>query len=438
MKAGIVSLGCAKNQVDTEEMLYFLKLDGIEQTEDFFDADILIVNTCGFIESAKEQSIETILNLAEYKITGKCELLCVTGCLSQRYATELSEEMPEIDLIIGVSQYDILPKLIKQFMQNKNKTVDTERRVQEKAQGRVLLTPPYSSYIRIAEGCNNRCSYCAIPLIRGNCVSRNEEDILSEMRSLAQKGVKEQILIAQDTTIYGRDLKNNASLAQLLDKAANIDGITWIRVLYCYPDETTKELIDIMAKHKNICKYLDLPLQHASPKMLKLMNRRGSIEHIKDILNYARDKGFTLRTTFIVGFPEETEEDFEQLLSFVKEMRFDRLGAFTYSREEDTPSYDMENQVPESIKQERLDKLMRLQQEISLENNLKRIGQTLKVLVVGKDGDYYTARSEFEAPDVDGIVYLKSSENLREGQFIKATIFKADTYDLYAESAGEA
>ncbi|MGI6215861.1 MAG: 30S ribosomal protein S12 methylthiotransferase RimO [Christensenellales bacterium] len=436
MKAGIVSLGCAKNQVDTEEMLYFLKLDGIEQTDDFNSADILIVNTCGFIDSAKEQSIDTILSLAEYKLTGNCQMLAVTGCLSQRYAKEIAEEMPEIDLIIGVSQYDILPKLIRQFMQDKTKSVHTKRRVQEKAKGRVLLTPPYTAYVRIAEGCSNRCSYCAIPLIRGNCVSRDENDILEEMARLAQNGVKEQILVAQDTTMYGRD-KGKNSLAELLEKASKIDKINWIRVLYCYPDETSKELIDVMAEHKNICKYLDLPLQHASCKMLKLMNRRGSIEHITEILNYARSLGFVLRTTFIVGFPGETEQDFDELMQFAREMRFDRLGAFTYSREENTASYDMPNQIPEKIKQQRLDELMRLQQQISLENNLKRVGRTEKALIIGQSGNYFTARSQFEAPDVDGIIYVSSPVKLSEGQFINAKIVKADTYDLYAESAGE-
>ncbi len=436
MKVGIVSLGCAKNQVDTEEMLYFLKLDGIERTDDFNKADILIVNTCGFIKSAKEQSIDTILSLAKYKLTGKCRMLVVTGCLSQRYAEQIAEEMPEIDLIAGVSQYDILPKLIRKFMRDKTKSVHTQRRAQAKAEGRVLLTPSYTAYVRIAEGCSNRCSYCAIPIIRGNCVSRSEKDILNEMTRLAESGVKEQILVAQDTTMYGRD-KGESSLAGLLKKAAQIDKIEWIRVLYCYPDETTKELIDVMAENQNICKYLDLPLQHASGSMLKAMNRRGSIEHIKEILSYARSLGFALRTTFIVGFPGETEEDFNQLMQFTKEMQFDRMGAFTYSREEDTASYDMPNQVPEKIKQQRLDKLMRLQQQISLENNLKRIGAKEKMLITGQDGNYFTARSQFEAPDVDGIIYVSSPDKLYEGHFINAKIIKADTYDLYAESAGE-
>ncbi|NLJ64439.1 MAG: 30S ribosomal protein S12 methylthiotransferase RimO [Christensenellaceae bacterium] len=435
MRAGIISLGCAKNQVDTEELLYYLRLAGIELTNIPDEADILIVNTCGFIESAKQESIDAILSFAKFKEIGSCKLLCVTGCLSQRYSKELMDEIPEIDIITGIAQYDILTKLISDALNTNTRHCDVTRHKPKEAKGRILLTKPYTAYVRISDGCDNRCSYCAIPLIRGAFVSRNEENILGEMKNLADNGVKEHIIIAQDTTRYGTDTKES-SIIKLIDKASKIEGIDWLRLLYCYPDETTYELIDTMASHDNLCKYLDLPLQHASDKMLKLMNRRGDISKVKDILYYARSKGFTLRTTFIVGFPGESDEDFETLLNFTAEMQFDRMGAFTYSREEDTPAYSMPYHVPEHIKRKRLDRLMLLQQEISLKRNRLRIGNEEKLLVIGKENGYYIARSEKEAPDVDGIIYLSSDEAIAEGSFVKAVIDDADSYDLYATHIG--
>ncbi|MGI6739382.1 MAG: 30S ribosomal protein S12 methylthiotransferase RimO [Christensenellales bacterium] len=436
MKAGVISLGCAKNQIDTEEMLYYLRLGGIEPTDVLDKADVLIVNTCGFIESAKQESIDAILSLAKFKQIGACKLLCVTGCLSQRYSKKLMDEIPEIDIITGIAQYDILPKLISDAISKNTRHLDVTRHKPKEAKGRILLTKPYTAYVRISDGCDNRCSYCAIPLIRGAFSSRSEDNILTEMKNLADNGAREQIIIAQDTTRYGTDTKES-SIIKLINKAAKIQGIDWLRLLYCYPDETTYELIDTMASHDNICKYLDLPLQHASDKILKLMNRRGDIAKVKDILYYARSKGFTLRTTFIVGFPGESDEDFETLLNFTAEMQFDRMGAFTYSREEDTPAYLMPYHVPEHIKLERLDRLMLLQQEISLKRNRFRIGDEEKLLIVGKENGYYIARSQKEAPDVDGIIYLSSDETIADGSFVKAVIDDADNYDLYATHIGD-
>lgn len=436
MKAGVISLGCAKNQIDTEEMLYYLRLGGIEPTDVLDKADVLIINTCGFIESAKQESIDAILSLAKFKQIGTCKLLCVTGCLSQRYSKELMGEIPEIDIITGIAQYDILPKLISDAISKNTRHLDVTRHKPKEAKGRILLTKPYTAYVRISDGCDNRCSYCAIPLIRGTFSSRNEDNILAEMKNLADNGAREQIIIAQDTTRYGTDTKES-SIIKLINKAAKIQGIDWLRLLYCYPDETTYELIDTMASHDNVCKYLDLPLQHASDKILKLMNRRGDIAKVKDILYYARSKGFTLRTTFIVGFPGENDEDFENLLNFTAEMQFDRMGAFTYSREENTPAYSMPYHVPEHIKLERLDRLMLLQQEISLKRNRFRIGDEEKLLIVGKENGYYIARSQKEAPDVDGIIYLSSDETITDGSFVKAVIDDADNYDLYATHIGD-
>lgn len=434
-KVGVISLGCVKNQVDTEEMLSFLMKDGFEFVGDPAEAEVLVVNTCGFIASAKEESIDTILEMAEYKKTGVCRVLCVTGCLSQRYGKELTEEIPEINVLTGVSQYPSLPQYIRQAMQGQ-KAGSTKRGADFAGCGRVLTTAPYTAYVRISEGCDNRCAYCAIPLIRGGFRSRKEEDILAEMAELAQNGVKEQIIISQDTSRYGADLEGT-SLAKLLKKAEMIPGITWLRALYCYPDETSKELIDALDKNSKFCKYLDLPLQHASPSVLKRMNRRGDIREIEKLLIYARERGFALRTTMIVGFPGETEEDFEELMAFVERVRFDRLGAFAFSREEDTPSYSMKDQIPEEIKQARLDRLMEKQQQISLQRNLERVGSIEKVLVTQVRGKKAFGRSAWEAPDSDGLIEIKAAKKLKEGQFVTVKMTGASEYDLRADLLNE-
>lgn len=429
MKVGIISLGCAKNQVDTEQMLSLLTKAGYTFTGEPAEAEILIVNTCGFIASAKEESIDAILEMAEYKKTGKCRVLCATGCLVQRYREDLREQIPEIDCLLGCYSYDQIVPAVESALKGKRMDVQLEKRAFLEC-GRVLTTPSYSAYVRIGEGCNNRCAYCAIPLIRGSYRSRPRESVLNEMRTLAQNGAKEQILIAQDTSVWGTDIHDN--IASLMDEACRIDGIDWLRVLYMYPDEIDISLLEKMAKQPKICKYLDLPLQHASPALLKKMNRRGSMESTRKLLLTARDMGFTLRTTFIVGFPGETEDDFRRLMDFTQEIEFDRMGAFAYSPEEDTPAYDFPNQIDEEIKQQRLDELMTLQARISLQHNQRRVGTEEKVLITGP----LTGRSEKEAPDADGEIRLISKEPTEEGKFVRVKITEADTYDLTGKVIG--
>ena len=431
LKIGMISLGCVKNRVDSEQMLSQLTLAGCEITHEPAQADILIVNTCGFIAPAKEESIDAIFEMAEYKKTGRCRVLCVTGCLAQRYKDDLLKEIPEIDCLLGVAQYAHLADSLKAALAGQ-RPADTRREAGFLECGRVLTTPPYSAYIKTGDGCDNRCAYCAIPLIRGGYRSRPEDAILQEIRDMARRGVKEHILIAQDTTRYGSD--TGSSLRQLLEEAAAIPGVEWLRSLYMYPDEVNRELLEAMARHDNICKYLDLPLQHAAPGLLKRMNRRGEADHTRQMLTAAREMGFCLRTTFIVGFPGETEDDFKALMDFTEEMAFDRMGAFAYSPEEDTPAAAFPDQIPEEVKQERLDALMALQAKISLKRNQLRLGTVEKVLVTGHNGMNYTARSAWEAPDADGEIMLFSQRPLTEGQFIQAKITGADTYDLSAEA----
>lgn len=431
-RVGMISLGCVKNTVDSEQMLHMLRQAGMVVTNRPEEAEVLIVNTCGFIDSAKEESINTVLEMAGYKESGRCRVLCVTGCLSQRYRDALLEEIPEIDCMLGVSSYaKLIPMLERAF--GGERTVDTGSDAAFLECGRVLTTPPWTAYIKTGDGCDNKCAYCAIPLIRGAYRSRDRGAILGEIRELARKGVREHILIAQDTTRYGRD--RGDSLASLMEEAAGIEGVEWLRALYMYPDEVTNELLDTMARHDNICRYLDLPLQHASPAVLERMNRRGTQAHVREMLTRARNAGFCLRTTFIVGFPGETEDDFKRLMDFTEEIGFDRMGAFAYSREEDTAAYDMPGQIDEEIKQERLERLMTLQSRISLERNQTRIGKAEKVLVTGRKGRLYTARSAWEAPDADGEILLKPVQQEKPvlGSFVSARITSADVYDLKAE-----
>lgn len=432
MTVGVVSLGCTKNRVDSETALGILKENGYLFSEDPAQADILLVNTCGFIGPAKEESIDTILEMAQYKKTGRCKLLIVSGCLAQRYEKDLMAEMPEIDLLMGVNQYDQLPQAIERALHGSRMSLcqDDYHYLEH---SRVLTTPGYSAYTRIGDGCSNRCTYCAIPLIRGPYRSRRMGDVLNEMTELAQKGVKEHILVAQDTSRYGTDWQEHSALPELMEKAAAIPGVKWLRVLYCYPDETDDRLLDVMAKHDNICKYLDLPIQHINDRILRRMNRRGDSSDIRRCLKGARDRGFILRTSIIVGFPGETEEEFEELLDFLQEAEFDRLGAFAYSAEEDTPAALMPDQIPEDVKQARLDRLMTLQQEISLKRNRARIGTVEKVLVTDvKDGEYL-GRSQWEAPDADGGIYFTAHSNPKPGDFVHVKITGADTYDLKGE-----
>ena len=431
LKVGVVSLGCSKNRVDTELMLGILQKAGYEIEADEREADILIVNTCGFIDPAKQESIDTILSLAEYKETGKCKLLIATGCLVQRYEEAIKADMPEVDILMGVSQYEQLPRAIEEALRGKRPSYCMPDETSILQGDRVLTTAPYTAYIRIADGCDNRCTYCAIPLIRGGFRSREMEDVLEEIRTLAAQGVREHVLVAQDTSRLGIDKCGRSLLPELLTRAADIPGVEWLRVLYTYPDEVSQELLDAMAAKPNICKYLDLPLQHADPLLLKRMNRRGDVASTKALLKKAREMGFILRTTFITGFPGETDEQFETLMDFVEEIEFDRLGAFTYSPEEDTPAAVMEDQIEEEVKEARLDRLMRAQQAISLKRNELRVGTVEKVLVeeVLSDGRA-VGRSACEAPDTDGVIYLTGADENDIGSFIDVRIESADTYDL--------
>ena len=440
LKVGIVSLGCVKNLVDTEVMLGCLKRAGFSITNREVEADILVVNTCGFITDAKEESINTILEIAQMKAVGHCRALLVAGCLAQRYAYELMEEMPEIDGILGVSRiYQIVPII--------NRVLSGERVLEvgapEYAFGempRVLATPPYTAYVKIAEGCDNKCAYCAIPSIRGSFISRNMESITKETAGLVSGGVKEVILIAQDTTKYGYDIYGMFSLSNLIKELVHINGLEWIRLLYCYPNKFTSELIEVLASEKKVCRYLDIPLQHASDSILQSMNRGGTAEQNRQLIERLRlaVPGVALRTSFIVGFPGETEADFQTLLDFMQEVRFDKVGIFTYSLEEATPAATFANQIPEEIKQERYQRAMLLQQKISLENNGRKKGSIISVLIEGKAKDkveknIYIGRSEFDAPDIDGKVLVSSPIELVTGQIVPVLVKSAYEYDLIGE-----
>ena len=432
-KVGLVSLGCAKNRVDSENLLGMLRERGMEIVSDPAEADVIFVNTCGFIEPAKEESIEAIFEMAEYKQTGKLKKLYVTGCLAQRYPDSLMEEIPEIDGIMGVADYARLWDMMQDAEKGLRPcyTADGPRFLKTP---RVLTTPPYSAFVKISDGCDNRCTYCAIPLIRGGYSSRPFDDIVDECRRLADDGVTEITLIAQDTSRYGCDFGDgHYQLPELLEAVSAIEKIHWVRVLYCYPDSTDDKLLDAIASLPKVAPYLDLPLQHIDDTMLKRMNRRGSSDWIKSRIAECRKRGILLRTTMIVGFPGETDEQFETLLNFVKEARFERLGAFTYSPEEGTPGAEMDGQIDEEVKITRLDQLMMLQQAISMDTNEARIGATCEVLVDGFDEGRPYGRSILEAPESDGCIWLEADRELVPGEYVQAKITGADAYDLFAE-----
>lgn len=431
---GAVSLGCNKNRVDTETALGLLTEKGFVLTENPEEADILLVNTCGFIDSAKEESVNTILDMAQYKETGRCRLLVVTGCLTQRYPEDLLKEIPEIDLLLGVNQYADLPAAIEKALGGERQACWNDD-FGYFEHSRVLTTPAYSAYIRIGEGCSNCCTFCAIPLIRGPYRSRSEDAVLREIRQLAASGVREHILVAQDTTRFGTEDHPHTTLPALMRKAAAIDGVDWLRVLYCYPDETSEELLDVLAETDNVCPYLDIPLQHINADLLRRMRRRGTREDILRCVRGAKSRGLTLRTTLIVGFPGETEDQFRELLDFVEETEFDRLGAFAYSPEEGTPAAKLPDQLPDEVKQERLDRLMTLQQRISLKRNRERVGTVEQVLVTDTDGKgNCLGRSSREAPEIDGEIYVSCPDARPEpGLFIPVRITDADEYDLRGE-----
>ena len=430
-KVGMISLGCAKNRVDSENLLGMLTARGYEIVSDPAEADVLFVNTCGFIESAKEESIDAILEMAHYKKLGNKQLF-VTGCLAQRYPEALMSEIPEIDGLMGVAEYARLFEMME--------SADRRERPCYTANGarflhtpRVLTTPGYSAYVKISDGCDNRCTYCAIPLIRGGYSSRPFDDIVEECESLAEGGVTEVTLIAQDTSRYGCDLGDgHYLLPELLERVSAIEKLHWVRVLYCYPDSTEDRLLDAIQKLPKVAPYLDLPLQHIDDDLLRRMNRRGSADWIRSRIEACRRRGIILRTTMIVGFPGETDAQFQTLLDFVKETRFERLGAFTYSAEEGTAAADMPYQVDDAMKNARLDQLMMLQQGISMEVNEARIGSECEVLVDGFDEeqDRFYGRSLLEAPESDGCIWLETDRELTPGEYVQVRITGADAYDL--------
>lgn len=445
MKIGVVSLGCPKNLVDSETMLGLIHEENYEITNDPSEAEIIIVNTCGFIESAKEESINTILQMAEYKKSGSCKYIIVTGCLSQRYAEELFNELPEADAIAGVEVYDEIGSIIKRVMKGERFIMlerskpDIIYTSKETFLPRILTTPSYTAYLKIAEGCDNCCSYCAIPKIRGPYRSKQMEQVLKEAKALADNGVKELIVVAQDTTRYGEDLPGGKLLlADLLKELNKIESLKWIRVMYCYPNNFTDELIETFASLDKVCKYVDLPLQHASNRLLASMNRYDTREEVETLLAKLRKRipGIVIRTTFIVGFPGETDADFEELKEFVEQQRFENAGVFAYSQEEGTVAGAMPNQIPDEIKQERYHELMALQAQISEEIHKDTEGQTLEVLVEGIEEDgsgLHYGRSYREAPDIDGLVFIENPGDIKPGCFVKINILQGFTY----ESVGE-
>jgi ribosomal protein S12 methylthiotransferase len=436
----LVSLGCSKNLVDSEVMLNILSSNSYKLTQDTNKADVIIVNTCGFIESAKQESIDHIIELGQLKNNGKCKVLIASGCLAERYKEDLMIEMPELDAVIGTGDYKNIIEVIESAMAgSKVVKFGNQENVDIHELPRVISTMASSTYLKIAEGCDNRCTYCIIPKLRGKYRSRRFEDIIKEAAQLAGNGIKELNVIAQDTTRYGVDLYGKYRIAELLDALSKIEGIEWIRLLYSYPDEFDDDLIDVIAANDKVCKYLDIPIQHASNKILKRMGRRTTKEEIKDLVFKLRSKipNIALRTSLIVGFPGETESDFKELVDFVKELQFDRLGVFTYSREEDTPAFQMEEQVEQEIKLKRQERIMLLQSDISMDKNQKMVGKMIKVLIEGKEGKKYYGRSYKDAPEIDGNVFFSSKEKHNIGDFTYVKIVEASEYDLIGEEMNE-
>ena len=430
MKVGFISLGCSKNLIDTEMCIGLFKKNNFSIVNNPNEADILVVNTCGFIESAKEEAINTILEMAEYKKTGKCKYLIAMGCLVKRYKDELIKALPEVDFFISIDEYDDIWKKISELIDENRETnycLDYD--------DRVITTGNMSAYLKIAEGCSNNCTYCAIPMIRGKFVSRKMEDILNEARGLAKKGIKEIIVIAQDTTKYGIDLYGEYKLAELLNKICEIDGIEWIRFLYAYPESITDELIDTVKSQDKICNYFDIPIQHFSDRVLKRMNRKSTSSQIDELLFKIRSKipDAIIRTSLIVGFPDETEEDFEKLFNFVKKAKFEHLGTFEYSKEDGTPAAKLKNQIHYRTKQSRYKKIMELQQKIAIENLLEKKNKKFKVLIesVTADDKFYVGRSYMEAPDTDGFILVKKEKDTDLiDKFIGVKIIDVNGYDL--------
>ncbi len=426
-KVGIVSLGCAKNRVDAEMLLFTLKSSGYELVGDPADADAVIVNTCGFIESAKQESIDEIIELGKLKAEGKIKAIIVTGCLAERYQNEITRQLYEVDAAVGIGGNEKIADIVAEVLGGKKTELFPEKELLPLEGGRVQSTPFYTAYLKIAEGCDNRCTYCAIPLIRGGFRSRKPEDVIAEAKRLAQSGVKELNVIAQDTTRYGEDLFGEPQTAKLLKELCKIDGFEWIRVLYCYPDRVTDELIDVIASEDKIVKYIDLPLQHCNGEVLKRMNRRGDRESLTALINKIKAKipNVVIRSTFITGFPGETEEQFEELAEFAAEVKFQRLGCFPYSQEEDTPAAEMPDQIDEDIRQKRADIIMEHQQGVMADWCETLVGTEIKVLVEGYDrlAERYFGRTYADAPEVDGCVFFSAkSRNPAAGEFVKVMV----------------
>ena len=444
MNVGFVSLGCSKNLIDTEMMIGIFKDNNFSVVNDPSKADVIVINTCGFIESAKEEAINTILEMAEYKKNGKCKALIATGCLVERYKQELEKALPEVDIFLKYSEYaeergkssEIFEKTLKDIYaiiekNDNNKLENTELDFMN----RVITTGEQYAYLRIAEGCDNRCTYCAIPYIRGAFVSRKIEDIVKEAEMLVTSGRKELILIAQDTSKYGKDIYGEAKLAELLKELCKIKTLKWIRFLYTYPEDITDELIQVVKENDKICKYFDIPIQHISDKVLKRMNRKCTGESIRNTIKKLRKEipDVVIRTTVMVGFPGETQEDFEELYNFIKETKFDKLGAFTYSKEDGTPAARLKEQIHPMTKKSRYNKIMKLQQEISRENEKKLLERELEILIEGitPDKKYYLGRSYMDVPGIDGIAYVENNgkENLI-GKYVKAKVIEVKEYDM--------
>lgn len=438
-KVGIVSLGCDKNLINTEEMLSKLS-DDFEITNNQEEADILIVNTCGFIESAKQESINTLLEMADYKENGKCKVLIAAGCLAQRYKNQIFEEMPEVDAVVGTGSYNEIADAVHESLNGEKSLklggINFDFEVGE----RIVTTPEYTAYLKIAEGCDNHCTYCIIPKLRGKYRSRKLESIYNEAVKLVQNGAKELIIIAQDITRYGIDNYNKKMLPELLNRLCTIDDLKWIRLLYSYPEGIDDELIDVIKNQDKICKYIDIPMQHCSNDVLKLMGRKSRKEDLVKLIAKLRQEipDISIRTTFIVGFPGETQDNFNELLDFINQMKLDRVGVFEYSKEEDTAAAKLKGHIPKRVKAQRYKKLMETQSIISFENNTKMIGKRLKVLVEGKyEGNIYFGRSYKDAPEIDGLVYFQSKKKITNGSFISVNIVKADEYDLTGEISDE-
>lgn len=440
-RISITSLGCSKNLIDSEQMRGLLKEAGYELWENEEDADVIIVNTCAFIEAAQTESIECILELAAYKKHGKAKALIVTGCLAQRYKEQVIREIPEVDAVVGVNEYDKIVDVIKsldeggEHPENIKRISCSDLPMECGELPRERTTPEYTAFLKIAEGCDNRCTYCVIPYIRGRYRSRKMEDIVAEAEKMAADGVKELIVIAQDTTRYGKDIYGEYKLPELLQKLCRVDGIEWVRAHYCYPELVTDELIEVIAKEDKICNYLDIPIQHCSDRVLKRMGRRTNKAQIIELIKKLRERipDIVIRTTLLVGFPGETDEDFEELREFVEETKFDRLGVFAYSREEDTPAYDMPDQVDEEVKEERRDLIMLIQSGISEELNEAKRGSVQRVLVEDKDEiiKSYYGRTYADSTEVDGKVFFKSDKRVKPGDFVNVRIDSNLEYDLF-------